>query len=82
VNRAGSAGERRSTQRFSERGPTSRALRARSAFEICPGVIYENVPTTAGRVDQVEAILNEQGLQVVWETESMDALKSRKRPNG
>ena len=34
--------------------------------EVCPGIVYSKAPRKLGRKDQVEEILNDQGLQVVW----------------
>jgi hypothetical protein len=46
--------------------------------DVCPGVIYDKVPGTPGRVDEVESILGERAVQVVWRSESMAALRKRK----
>ena len=45
--------------------------------DACPGIIYEHVPTVPGRVEEIETVLNERAIQVVWRTESMDELRER-----
>ena len=39
-------------------------------LQVCPGIIYEQEPTNKDTRIQVENILNEQGIQVVWRSES------------
>ena len=46
---------------------------------VCPGILYEKLPTTPGRVAEVESILHERGLQVVWQNESKADLRARMR---
>lgn len=38
-------------------------------FDVVPAVVYPYPPQTLGRKEQVEEILNERGIQVVWREE-------------
>lgn len=44
---------------------------------VCPGLVYRRLPKKAGRLQQVEELLNERGLQVVWQDETIRARKAR-----
>ena len=37
--------------------------------DVIPAIVYPSPPITAGRKEQVEEILNERGIQVVWREE-------------
>lgn len=34
--------------------------------DVIPAIVYPSPPITAGRKEQVEEILNERGIQVIW----------------
>jgi len=38
-------------------------------LDVIPAIVYPSPPTTSGRKEQVEEILNERGIQVVWREE-------------
>jgi len=37
--------------------------------DVLPGIIYPVAPKTPGRKEEIETVLEEQGIQVVWRTE-------------
>lgn len=45
--------------------------------DVCPGIIYERRPQLAGRLEEVETILHEHGLQVVWHDETLEESRQR-----
>ena len=40
-----------------------------SPLDVTPAIVYPSPPTTPGRKDKLEEILNERGIQVVWRDE-------------
>jgi len=44
---------------------------------VCPGVIFPKRPKTPGRLEQIEALFNEERIQVVWEDESIEERRER-----
>lgn len=44
---------------------------------VSPGIIYQKRPTNIKRLEEIERILNNRGIQVVWHDESMEELKKR-----
>ena len=48
-----------------------------AAKEVSPGVIYPAMPRSPGRRDLIEALLEEQGIAVVWDNESIRSRRAR-----
>jgi len=46
--------------------------------QVCPGIIFPTRPRDPRRTDLIEKLFNDEGIQVVWHDESIDALKNRK----
>ncbi len=44
---------------------------------VSPGVVYPSLPSDQAVLDKIEAMFNEEGIQVVWQNESMEALRIR-----
>ena len=45
--------------------------------EVCPGVILPKRPTKKERMDLIESLFNEEGIQVVWDDETLDECRTR-----
>ena len=45
--------------------------------EVSPGIIFPRCPSDPERLKEIESILNDSGIQVVWHDESVDELKER-----
>lgn len=45
--------------------------------QVCPGVIFPKLPRDPDRIDLVESMFWEEGIQVVWHDESDEHLKKR-----
>ncbi len=45
--------------------------------DVSPGIIYPKRPLDIKRLEEIERILNNRGIQVVWHDESMEDLKER-----
>ena len=52
--------------------------------DVSPGIIFPNKPFDNERLEEIEKIFNDWGIQVVWHDESVGDLKKRmeKRVNG
>ena len=50
-----------------------------SAKEVSPGLIYPSLPRSAARRDLIEALLEEHGISVVWDDESVRSRRARAR---
>ncbi len=46
-------------------------------IDVSPGIIFRKRPTTAGRLELIEALFEEEGIPVVWEDESIQERKQR-----
>ncbi|MBN1273446.1 MAG: hypothetical protein JXB26_14355 [Candidatus Aminicenantes bacterium] len=47
--------------------------------EVSPGVIFPKHPSDPKRLERIEEIFNDRGIQVVWHDESVEDLKKRKK---
>ena len=45
--------------------------------DVCPGVIFPKRPENAETLNLIEELFNEEGIQVVWQDESLDERKAR-----
>jgi hypothetical protein len=54
----------------------------RAHVAVCPGLIYDRIPKTPGRLEEIESILNESGVQVVWRRETIAQRHARSASNG
>ena len=45
--------------------------------EVCPGIVYPRRPTTPGRLKLIENLLEEEGIPVVWDDESIKERRAR-----
>jgi hypothetical protein len=45
--------------------------------QVSPGLIYPSIPRSAARRDLIEALLDQQGIAVVWDNESVRARRAR-----
>lgn len=45
--------------------------------EVCPGVIFPEIPKDPVRTELIESMFNNEGIQVVWHNECIDHLKKR-----
>ncbi len=45
--------------------------------QVCPGIIFPKLPRDPKRCEQIEAMFNKSGIQVIWHNESIDHLKLR-----
>jgi hypothetical protein len=45
--------------------------------EVSPGVVFSKRPTSARRLELVEALFEERGIAVVWQDESIDERRAR-----
>ena len=45
--------------------------------EVSPGIIFPNIPKDLSRLKLIEAMFNEEGIQVVWHDETMEDVKKR-----
>ena len=48
-------------------------------LSVCPGIIFPKLPVDPARVELIEAMFEEEGIQVVWHDESIEDLRERKR---
>lgn len=46
-------------------------------MQVCPGIIFPALPKDSGRLETIERMFNADGIQVVWQNESLVALKQR-----
>jgi len=46
-------------------------------MEVCPGVIFPELPRDPKRLALIESLFNEEGIQVVWHNESVEQSKKR-----
>lgn len=46
--------------------------------DVCPGIIFRRRPVRRGRLELIERVFNENGIQVVWDDETTD--ERRRRP--
>ena len=49
----------------------------RKNTELCVGVIYPQLPSDPELTEMIETMFNEEGIQVVWNSESIDDCKNR-----
>lgn len=47
--------------------------------QVCPGIIFQKMPKDQARLQLIEKILSDDGIQVVWHDESIEHLRSRMR---
>jgi len=45
--------------------------------DVSPGIIYPKRPSSMERLEEIESILNNRGIQVVWHDETNEELKER-----
>jgi len=45
--------------------------------DVCPGVIFPTLPKDKARLNAIETLFNDEGIQVVWQNEGVKHLKKR-----
>ena len=46
-------------------------------MQVCPGIIFPKLPHESKRLELIESMFNDNGIQVVWHDESLEHLKKR-----
>ena len=46
-------------------------------LQVCPGVIFPKLPRDPARLELIESLFNEEGIQVVWHDETVEHLRQR-----
>jgi hypothetical protein len=49
--------------------------------DVCPGVILQKRPASRKRLDIIETLFNEMGIQVAWDDETLEETKARHSEN-
>jgi hypothetical protein len=49
--------------------------------QVCPGVIFPKLPRDSNRLNLIEEMFNEAGIQVVWHDESVEHVRERMDTN-
>jgi hypothetical protein len=46
-------------------------------MQVCPGIIFPTLPSESHRLAMIESMFNDEGIQVVWQNETIDEVKQR-----
>lgn len=46
-------------------------------MQVCPGIIFPALPSDSRRLAMIESMFNDEGIQVVWQNETIEEMKKR-----